>query len=453
MGLTRRYVIALVLASALGFSVASRAEERTLDRDEDPVVIECKDFAALFGTPMGRLALMALRGEAWAAIPFQIDQKKPDGEYAFTMGPDRSADPDPNLDANDELVFMAKDTGDSVGPETKWPPGAVKAVEVEVKDPKNNARGWAYLFSFSDKAPASNEDYIKMKIDEAKNYREVESYEYVMGGPINRTFPDVMRATKLPNGKPGLDVVDNLKVAGKITLIGGITIPLDFGEMTEAEIKGYIDGPVRILLLADAYLKFAGFVKVRTQGYQLISYYVNHAIWPISMDVPINDLGLVKNINILGYLDLNANVYGSYPFNAANPYDQQVVLDGTMTEAEKKLDKTTEIDWSAGVGPQGALIVRLFMVPEMPGLKQVTYYMDDKTAKNPYKDLPGLTGVGYELQGFTIDPDRPTATSYTYYYHLGQLKPEEVPSILDIVDHPVEVAVKPIRPVDMPGEP
>jgi len=444
-----KYLLSVILILLLSIPSLLKAGQKSIDRIHDPVVLECKDFDPLFGTPVKKLSLMAKHNDKWIAVPFQVDQKKPDGAYAFSRGPEASADPDPDLDANDELAFMVMDTGDQAAGDTMhWPPGVQAAVEVEVSDPKNNTKGWVYLMSFSADPPRSDKDYIEAKIDEANNYRSFVSYEYKMGGPADHIYPDMMAVRTLPNGDAGKDVVERFKITGKITLLGGISFEVDFGEMTKAEMKGVIDGPVRVLVLADAYIEFAGFFKVRTQGFQLISYYANHAIWPMSMDVPVSDLGLIRNITIYGYIDLNDNVYGSQFLNEANPYNTDVVLDGSMSAAEKNLDRESEISWAAGFGPQGALIVRLFMKPKLPGLKQITYYIDDKIAENPYSDEPGMSAAGYELQGFKIDPDRPTAISYTYYYQLSSLNPEQVTRILDILDNPLKVATTGPVPVD-----
>jgi hypothetical protein len=442
--------MAMAVASCLLPNTAF-AGTKSITRVDDPIVIECKDFESLFKTPVHRLALMARRGESWAPIPFQIDQKKPDGGYAFTSGPEASVDPDPNLDGNDELVFMVKDTGDSAGSgdDGARPKGAGSGVEIEIIDPKNHARGWAYMFRFPGKAPRSDADYIRVEIDRAKQYRKVISYEYVMGGPLDRVYPDMIAAYELPSGKPGLDVLDRLKMRGEAIIIGDIRIPFEFGDMVKAEDMGYIDGPVRVLHLADGYLEFAGFIRVSGQGRSLISYYVNHMIWPMVMEVPMDTIsGLIKDLRFHGFLDFNSDVYGSHPFSAANPYNHDVVLDGRMSEAEKNLDRKTEVFWIAGFGPQGAMLNRMFMVPDQPHIKQVTYFLDDETKNDPPEQFPGVTGVGYEIQGFSEELGQPASVSYQYYYYMGKLKPEEVDRILDILDHPVTVIVRPVGPLE-----
>ena len=103
--------ISLLPVSIIFAPFSAVAAENPIDRIDDPVVMECGEFSPLFGAEMERLGVMALQGDEWTPIPFQIDQKMPDGAYAFTHGPEAAPDPDPTLDANDELVFMVTDVG------------------------------------------------------------------------------------------------------------------------------------------------------------------------------------------------------------------------------------------------------------------------------------------------------------------------------------------------------
>jgi len=440
-GIKRWSFLTACLIVALFIQGSATIQVKTLKRIHDPVVMECKEFAPLFGSPMNRLALMARRGDSWAPIPFQIDQKKPDGSYAFAMGPGASNDPDPNLDANDELVFMVKDTGDRAG-DGKWPEGAKKIMEIEIADPKNGLKGWLYLARFSGVAPRSKEDYIRVEIDEAKNYRRVISYEYEMGGPMDRIFPDLMRARRRPGGGGmGLDVLDRLKIRGEIFLVGGLKIPYKMDEMTIAKDVGYIDGPVRVLHFAQGYLEFVKPFKLKGEGHSIISYYVNHVIWPLKLDIPFSVVKVVKKVTTYGYLDFCPAVYGSYSFSAANPFNKNVIFDGRMSAIEKTLDTKTEIGWNAGFGPQGALVNRLIYIPK-EGTKLFPYYLDDETVNDPPEDCPGVSRTGYKIVG--TEGQAPGTVAWQYYYYLSMLKPKEVYLILDILDHPVKINVKAI---------
>ena len=72
------------------------------------------------------------------------------------------ADPDPLLDLDDELVFMARDGGDRVG---SWsePAGVVSgsAVELELRD--GEAQAWVYLFERDGTLlePSAGQDYVQ----------------------------------------------------------------------------------------------------------------------------------------------------------------------------------------------------------------------------------------------------------------------------------------------------
>jgi hypothetical protein len=447
-----RFISSVLVLIPLFIAGGLAAREKTMERVDDPVVMECKDLGPLFGSPINKLALMALSRDDWAPIPFQIDQKKPDGTYAFTMGPEASEDPDPDLDANDELVFMVKDIGGSVeaGEDTVWPEGEKSIMEIEVTDPNNGQKGWAYLARFSGVAPRSDDDYIRLDIDAAKGRRGVITDEYVSGAPSNTTCIDYLAARKLPDGSEGVDVLDRLKIRGELIFPGDISVDINADEMVKVEDKAYIDGPVRVLHLADGYMEFFGFIKVRGTGYSTVSYYVNHSIFPVTLNAPPDLPEFVKKllpeVRLAGFLDFNENIYGSHPFNAANPYNKEVVLDGRMSEAEKNLDRLTPVEWVAGFGPQGAIVSRLELGAEAAGIEKLTYYVDDQTVDDSPEDDPGLTGVGYNLEGITQEGEVfSSGTFKVIVYFKSDLKPEEVEKILDIIDHPVTVSTRRVK--------
>jgi hypothetical protein len=387
---------------------------------------------------------MARQQGAWVPVPFQIDQKKPDGTYAFTNGPEASLDPDPNLDANDELVFMVKDSGDRAE-EGKWPEGAQTIIELKLSDPTDGGQGWLYLAGFSGRAPRSPRDYIKLELDQARHYRRVVTYEYIMGGPMDRVYPDYLAAAKLPDGEPGKDVLDRLKMRGKLGLPFGISIPFVFDDMTRSRDLGWIDGPVRVLVLSEGWLELTDFIKLSGQGHSLISYYVNYMVWPMVFEIPSFAVTDIKVEDFCGYMDFNPEVYGSHSFSAANPLNPDVIFDGKMSEAEKNLDLNTEIDWVAGFGPQGAMVNRLVLDPRLPGYKQLPYYLDDAQRIDQPEDNPGVSAAGYRLEGLVLDKDQPPSTAYQYYYYMSTLKPEDVHRVLDILDHPVKVGVSEVE--------
>jgi hypothetical protein len=112
------------------------------DRSEDPVVITGARFPAFFGTPLNELVAYAYRGGEWAPLPFQIDEVNISGTYVISD--------DGLLGSNDELVFLAGDTGDSASP-AEWPADTLARrnprYAITVTDPLSaSQQAWMYLY-------------------------------------------------------------------------------------------------------------------------------------------------------------------------------------------------------------------------------------------------------------------------------------------------------------------
>lgn len=113
------------------------------------------------GTPIKRLSLLALKEGALTPIPFQIDERDPEGSYVMTGGKTAGCDADRGrLDGNDELVFLAEDAGDRLPTKERLSGGS--RIELQVTDPRYPDRhAWAYLARYDNEAPCSGTDYIK----------------------------------------------------------------------------------------------------------------------------------------------------------------------------------------------------------------------------------------------------------------------------------------------------
>ncbi len=164
----RLVIVAVVLLGA-GLSVPSArpaVAASALNRPEDPVVLTGADVPALQGVSPS--TIVAFRYSAgWQQIPVQVDQRFtqtlqnvynniaglpsntniPVEVYAdpntFT-----GADPNPNVDADDEIAFMAKDAGDA-SPTYATPAHTAlgSGVQLTITDPlQPGSIGYVYLF-------------------------------------------------------------------------------------------------------------------------------------------------------------------------------------------------------------------------------------------------------------------------------------------------------------------
>jgi hypothetical protein len=149
----------------------------TLNRPEDPVVLTGAQVPALASVSAGDV--VAFRWiSAWDQVPVQVDQRKSvdlgavyNGSalgFATTVYADpgtfTGADANGNVDADDEVAFMAKDVGLQAPSDATVPGGVVAGSGVKVKVHSslgNGADGWIYLFKRSGSlSPGAGESYV-----------------------------------------------------------------------------------------------------------------------------------------------------------------------------------------------------------------------------------------------------------------------------------------------------
>ena len=174
----RLHLTILLLSFTLGCSTDSKPSATGssdlpggLTRAEDPVVLTGAHVSSLGGADARDIVAFARQNDAWKQIPVQVDERlvqdfceiygKSSGRWGAEPACKTSkvvtalfyadaetftgADPDPSLDLDDEVVFMARDGGDRVG---TWsdPAGVVPGSGVELTLQDGEAQAWVYLF-------------------------------------------------------------------------------------------------------------------------------------------------------------------------------------------------------------------------------------------------------------------------------------------------------------------
>ncbi len=183
MSTLRRNLLRAALCALLLHSTVGAAP--LLDRPADPVVLLGSVVPTLGGAAPADV--VAFRwGGGWVQVPVQIDERAlvdlndpygpcpgnpacpllpSPGTLALQYtdaGTFTGADPNPALDADDEIVVMAKDTG-SRAPASSEPPGVVpgSGVEIQVTDPLDGGEGWLYLFRQTGSLdPSAGQTYV-----------------------------------------------------------------------------------------------------------------------------------------------------------------------------------------------------------------------------------------------------------------------------------------------------
>ncbi len=145
------------------YPTASAQAGSTLNRPADPVVLMGANVPGLIGVvPSDVVAFRNVSG-VWEQIPVQVDERAAAVDFGTIYNSTpigwaapqytdpntfTGTDPDPTLDNDDEIAFMAKDTGGK--PDSFSEPAGVVAnsgVEITISEPGDSAQvGRVYLF-------------------------------------------------------------------------------------------------------------------------------------------------------------------------------------------------------------------------------------------------------------------------------------------------------------------
>jgi hypothetical protein len=425
-----------VVLAALFFSEASLAlgPARSLTRSEDHVVLSGEAAPLLIGARTRALHLFACGPGGFRAVPFQVDKRDKGGIYVYPN--DTSRDPlrdGTQLDGNDELVFMAKDAGDSCADEP-WVDGAVAAAEIELVDPLDHGRAWVYLFHRPGVDAPETEDYVSYRVEDGADV--ILSDVYVEGSPLQEIGLTVLKLRR-PDGSWGRDILVGQKQGLIASLLKG-SIPLYIpGRELRKRIVGVIDGPVRVVKGQ------LSFMRIKVIGYESYTEgntfnYPNGHVNPIELDIPVNINSLFLSTDIYYTYCFNQAVYGSTFYDSANP--RGIELDG---RADPGMDLSSDNDYMAVTGPEGSLIV----IMDLGNLKdhdvaRTTLVHEEKT-RDPPRAEPGEVMVGFWFK----NTGRITKGKYNYcYYHFfpHPYTDHKVDEIKNMVEHPLEVRVKPM---------
>jgi len=420
-------------------------ETKTLTRLEDYIVVHGLKLRKSLRRKIGSLSLFALHGGELKPIPFQIDEINRDGEWVLPQIPphleDKSLEPEADddnghFDENDELVFMVRDSGDRARWET-LPEGAVAVDEIELIDPVDRGKSWAYLVSFLKTAPPRSQyDYV----DYTWPLGRVISDNYELGfSPDNDNGPNFMR---LLLGKE--DIIDRMKIRFSMKFLKW-DFSLDETNF-QSKMSFYKDGQIRVVRRIRNAIKFTRFIRTPSAAIENV-YYDNICIIPVRIAVPFSPKKLEKvtsSIKVRGGADFH-NLHGWKMRTETDP--RWFEIDGIMDEAERSINGR-DARWFILNGPRGALLFRMVLNRNPDGSPQdlpistELFYVDDDNACDPPEEIPGQSpNVGFLMEGVT---DLPRGVFYFYavMYMIKDYREGMERDYFKILDHPVEVSVK-----------
>jgi hypothetical protein len=241
----KRLFIAVILSLLLLVSVgvirqiivAAASQPKTLDRNLEPVIVKGNSVDALSGAPVGHLFVYTYNGISLGGqIPAQVDEITMSGHY--------TAIEDGLLDANDEIVFMAKDLGDRApnpASLTTTLPISAAWYEIEVTDPLSpTKKGWAYLVRSSSLPISFSSDYV--------NY--LTATQRVTTNRYEAGFTNAYAGLDYFNLNGSGDILDRTKLRVVINFFG-IPWPFTEDDLSNDDVETILikDGPVRVILM------------------------------------------------------------------------------------------------------------------------------------------------------------------------------------------------------------
>jgi hypothetical protein len=245
---------ALIVAPAFAWGQTEAPEEADLRRPETHVVVEGSRLSSLAEFTGSQLRLYAVHDGELRAIPFQVDERTPDGGYVYDQGAERRSDTDDGrLDENDELAFMARDAGDRALP-GQLALGQVAHVELRLRDPLDGGRAWVYVLAFREPPRGAERDYVDLTFaDGEPSGWAGRRGRFGAVGAGNLLALDELRFRD-EQGELGPDVLDRAKLRFEARYL--FTDLVRHMDEVRCGVLAWRDGPVRAIvgLVPECYL-------------------------------------------------------------------------------------------------------------------------------------------------------------------------------------------------------
>lgn len=358
-----------------------------LDRPADPVVLTGADVPALTGIAPGDL--VAFRYDSgWQQIPVQVDERamkdlgsiynsSPNGIVILTytdVGTFTGPDPDPTLDSDDEIVFMAKDAG-GVPPSFSEPAGVIAdtGVEVEITDPLNGTQtGYVYLFRQDGTlSPSAGQQYVSYTFD-------------LLSGPYLTTY----NTQDGPNPEDSVVTTPHYShhfsdrwISDEIHITMGAATGVDILDRHKA-----LFAPGNCGRSENTFSDGEGAFIVNKSGpVRALRSYIGANSGPLTQREHVfyerrQDIRTFLRVHsIPGIMDF----FDYSPAAAGMTYYDDLNTSGVTVDGNPDSVALGAIQWEMVSGAQGSLLMASLLSTNIAGLTYTSYYLDDST--------PGVT--------------------------------------------------------------
>ena len=427
------------------------ALSKTILRQYDPVVVPGDLLPEFHGLVIQNLRLYAYREGRLQIIPFQIDERNPEGEFIFTNGDAAGTDADNgHFDHNDEVVFMIKDAGGKAPP-VIWQSAGCAGAEIVITDLKNDSRqGWVYLIFFSDTPPpVSEKDYVTYSPEQETVQSAYYRIRYQKGAPF---YMDIIYPEEA--GGNGKDFFDRIKVRLTVHAFFDLIEINKTEEDFRSVVVGWKDGPVRAMRKVENYFRIL-FNLSSPSIFSVNEYYERMTYTPVQLTIPFK---LKWVFHSFGVSDWTWTIYGDFPglkggsaYTDRNPNGFQFTGHHSREYLKEHID-TSRFTWGYNTKPGVGTWFPNLLLPEMLYGIVSLHIVDDETLLDPPEDTPGIIGAGMEGRWDAVhkdliellEPGTYELSMDTYFPH-PSIQPAEVEEWLQIRQFPLWVAVSAVQ--------
>jgi hypothetical protein len=460
----------------------------TAMRAADPVILTGDDVASLRGIAPRQVVAFRWAQGAWQQIPVQVDERAlidlrsaypadftcegtqtpegsgcyepPTGRYYEVRYTDPQTwigpDPDPTLDGDDEIAFMARDAGAQAPAGTGTPGGTVggSGLALRITDPLSGAVGYAYLFrSDGGLDPAAGKKYVnyqfrllrgeyKSTFDHKGNPEGNPEDSWVDTPHYKRGFTDRLSDWELrvkTGTASGVDILDRHEIFAADHNASGNCIRDTYTYNTgEGAWIASVSGPIR------AIRNYLG-TNSAPLGERMQIFYdgMEYGLW-------------VRRVHPFYWswdlFDYSADAIGMKYRNSPNEVNTAyapIVIDGANDANLPGAYVLGQTTWEDVNGPQGGIaMVHQFVESQYPDPTYDFVYVDDAAAANGTcggddTALLGASGPRFGNASST-DGEPPTAhpSSWTRTIYFKAPFEADGPAAAALVDNPLQVSVE-----------
>jgi hypothetical protein len=384
----RRVSKVRLLLFAIAIAAACPRAAAAAPRAWQPLVLKGAEVPALLGSRIDRLEALVLVDGKLESIPFQVDQRLPDGRYALPMGPHPIAPESPGiLGRDDEIAMMIADLGPSARGVTAMPIGAQ---EVALTDPFGGPARFVYLASVD--FPRLS---LRRYIDYDQPHGVIESDAYRVG--FTRELPTDF-ALQDRKYEQRANLIDRIKVRIRARVLK----LFDF-HVTEDDVDNRLmawrAGPVRIVRALSHSVRLVLGIRspaVTSEDFFYRDYIDN----PFQLRLPWVPRVLFGDIH--ARIDLDFLGLSGETLMWSGMKRSALAIGATAAERALMAENPPpEIRWIAFRGQGHTVIQMIAPASDLSPLDIRLYFRDDPTTPDPPERVRGEhPGIGYQITGW-----------------------------------------------------